>query len=107
MRPLSAMTASASRIGRFRSPDSINPTLRMTIFPAGPPAAVGSAMIASLPEPVFALDLVLLQPTHTRQRTAGICHHDRDQNLVRTRRVGEADFHAVEMEVRLADAPRA
>ena len=48
MRPLSAMIVSASRIGRFRSPDSISPTLRITIFPAGPPAAVGSAMFASL-----------------------------------------------------------
>src|SRR5688500_7831228 len=91
------MIASASRIGRFRSPDSTSPTLRITIFPAGPPAALGSAMHVSLPEPVFALALVLLQAADAREWPAGLRHDYRHQDLVRAWRVGQAHFHAVEM----------
>src|SRR5580700_8716155 len=46
---------------------------------------------------IFALDLILHQAAHARQRTSTVGDRDGDHDLVRPGRVGDADLHAIEV----------
>src|SRR4051812_19864327 len=51
----------------------------------------------SLAQAVLALDLGDLQPADTRERPAAVGDDDGYHDLVRTRRVGDARLHRIEM----------
>src|SRR5581483_5404992 len=57
---------------------------------AGPPARPS-------PEPVLALRVGPSEPAHARVRPPPVGHHQGDEDLVRTRRVGDAHLHRVEV----------